>query len=188
VRIDKADWNDRVTCSLEHIALTDNNEPKFVALSYVWGDPDFTHCIMVNGHSFAVTANLYAALRHLRKVSSTIGFDAAEFPFWIDAICINQADVDEKSLQIPRMREIYSSASQVIAWLGENTVSDEEKVRFVFEAPVSSLSALPRDAHGIDEKSYRSALRFYSTSDTSHPPSYQFPDYIELKEFVFHFF
>lgn len=46
--------------------------------------------------------------------------------FWIDAICINQADRIEKAIQIPLMGDIYSKASAVIVWLGkdEQYVSD----------------------------------------------------------------
>jgi hypothetical protein len=36
---------------------------------------------------------------------------------WIDAICINQEANDEKDVQLPFMREIYSKMSRVIAWL-----------------------------------------------------------------------
>ena len=32
--------------------------------------------------------------------------------FWIDAICINQADLDERSQQVAIMRDIYASAEQ----------------------------------------------------------------------------
>ena len=39
---------------------------------------------------------------------------------WIDAICINQADFDEKVAQIKIMRQIYQSASSVVVWLGDD--------------------------------------------------------------------
>lgn len=38
--------------------------------------------------------------------------------FWIDAVCINQQDVDERSIQVPLMREIYQGADRVVVWLG----------------------------------------------------------------------
>jgi hypothetical protein len=37
---------------------------------------------------------------------------------WIDAVCINQSDLDERSNQVEKMREIYEGASQVIVWIG----------------------------------------------------------------------
>ena len=59
-----------------------------------------------------ITRNLHAALYHLRhpQKSRTI---------WIDALCINQYDVDERNHQISLMRSIYSNARRVISWLGE---------------------------------------------------------------------
>jgi hypothetical protein len=38
---------------------------------------------------------------------------------WIDAICINQADLDERKQQVQLMRDVYSGASRVVVWLRE---------------------------------------------------------------------
>jgi hypothetical protein len=37
--------------------------------------------------------------------------------FWIDAICINQENLDEKSHQVARMQYVYTHASSVYIWL-----------------------------------------------------------------------
>jgi hypothetical protein len=37
---------------------------------------------------------------------------------WIDAICINQKDVEERNLQVFRMKSIFRQADEVVAWLG----------------------------------------------------------------------
>jgi hypothetical protein len=42
---------------------------------------------------------------------------------WIDAVCINQQDVTERSEQVKMMREIYERATEVIVWLGEQPVA-----------------------------------------------------------------
>lgn len=39
-------------------------------------------------------------------------------PFWVDAICINQEDLDEKTKQVALMRRIYECALNVLIWLG----------------------------------------------------------------------
>lgn len=65
-----------------------------------------------------VRANLFALLRQLRRVK----YDR---PIWIDSICINQADDDEKSIQIPLMRHIYQEAKNVLIWLGAATSVEE---------------------------------------------------------------
>jgi hypothetical protein len=38
---------------------------------------------------------------------------------WIDAICINQTDLVERSKQVQHMADIYKLASRVVIWLGE---------------------------------------------------------------------
>ncbi|KAI1488552.1 heterokaryon incompatibility protein-domain-containing protein [Biscogniauxia mediterranea] len=90
--------------------------PPFEALSYTWGSPKSRKAIFIesSGKPLAkllVTKNLAVALSHLRdsKSSRTL---------WIDAICINQEDLAERSAQVPRMRLIYQLAARVVVWLG----------------------------------------------------------------------
>jgi hypothetical protein len=65
---------------------------------------------MINGCEVEITANLDSALRQFRQESHG--------PFWIDALCINQNDTSEKGKQVLRMKDIFSRATEVIAWLG----------------------------------------------------------------------
>jgi len=97
-----------IRCTLEHVDLSPNLQ--FKALSYVWGDPSITLPIFVDDKPYHVTANCHAALLRLREVQ--------EFILWIDAICINQRDEDEKTIQIGMMADVYYFASEVIIWLG----------------------------------------------------------------------
>jgi hypothetical protein len=52
----------------------------------------------------------------------------ADLLLWVGAICINQEDLDEKTVQVPLMGEVYSSAELVVIWLGE--VSEAMKKNF----------------------------------------------------------
>lgn len=97
-----------VSCSLETISLV--KPIPYTALSYCWGDPQATGRILINGVSVQVTTNLEAALRRLRAQKVEC--------LWADAICINQSDAEEKSIQLVRMNMIYRKASSVIVWLG----------------------------------------------------------------------
>jgi heterokaryon incompatibility protein (HET) len=72
----------------------------YEALSYVWGNPDETVPISIGKHHINVTKNLHAALLHLRSHSF-------ERIVWVDAVCINQADDQEKARQIQYMTKIY---------------------------------------------------------------------------------
>lgn len=88
-----------------------SNSPKYEALSYCWGDPTVKHSIQINGKPLPLTHNLYYALHHLRQPNESRYL-------WIDAICINQQDLDERSQQVGFMRQIYNQASHVVVWLG----------------------------------------------------------------------
>ncbi|KAM7211973.1 Heterokaryon incompatibility protein (HET) domain containing protein [Rhypophila decipiens] len=95
----------------------------FEALSYVWGDTSVgKKTIKVDGLPFNVGANLYSALLYLRPKD--------EYRIlWVDAICINQEDILERTSQVGHMRDIYKTARQTIAWLGEAN----EKTEKMFE-------------------------------------------------------
>ncbi|KAJ9611434.1 hypothetical protein H2200_004618 [Cladophialophora chaetospira] len=93
------------------------DDQQYEALSYAWGDPDAKECINILDDKRAcrtlqVTSNLELALRHLRH-------DGETRCLWVDAICINQNDKSEKSEQVPIMGQIYSRASNLCIWLGE---------------------------------------------------------------------
>ncbi|CAN9099956.1 unnamed protein product [Alternaria alternata] len=102
-------WNDDVKCHLETVSLNDN--PKFYAISYVWGDPNITLPITIDGKPLAITRNLCNGLQRLRKTDETL-------VIYADAACINQSDVNERSQQVQLMGEIYNSAQEVFIWLG----------------------------------------------------------------------
>lgn len=103
-----------IRCSLSVGSLKDPSSLRYEALSYVWGDASDRRPIVVNGQVRSVTANLAAALRHLRSFKKSRRL-------WVDAICINQDDTAEKEIQVPLMGKIYPGASTVVAWLGEAT-------------------------------------------------------------------
>jgi hypothetical protein len=87
----------------------------YEALSYVWGDPDNPQPIYINKMKFSVRANLYAALLQLRD-HSFIRI------IWVDAVCIDQENLEERRQQVQIMAKIYSNAHRVIVWLGDETV------------------------------------------------------------------
>ncbi|KAG7285934.1 hypothetical protein NEMBOFW57_008230 [Staphylotrichum longicolle] len=103
-------WDSDISAKLTQVSL--DAAPEYEALSYTWGNPKDRRSITVNGRRIKVTAHLDAALRHLR-------FEDRPRTLWVDALCINQTDLDERERQVRLMRQIYSSARKVLAWLGE---------------------------------------------------------------------
>ena len=101
---------DAISCCMTVAAV---HSAVFEALSYTWGESNQGRNVTLNGRSgFSVTDNLFAALRRLRRAEVTRSL-------WVDALCINQADLDERAQQVKLMRDIYRGARQVIIWLGD---------------------------------------------------------------------
>ncbi|KAK5069398.1 hypothetical protein LTR51_008648 [Lithohypha guttulata] len=96
--------------ALEKVSLEDG--PHFVAVSYRWGDVNGLRDVQINDHNVKLRQHVCAMLNQLHRQHHMIRL-------WIDMICINQNDPDEKSEQVPLMGEIYSKAAKVYAWLGE---------------------------------------------------------------------
>ncbi|KAK1972367.1 heterokaryon incompatibility protein [Colletotrichum sublineola] len=84
------------------------------ALSYTWGDQTVRVPIVINGQIVLIGQSLEAALRALSSDPDYI----EGLKIWADAICINQKDLDERNLQVKRMRMIYGKALIVSIWLG----------------------------------------------------------------------
>lgn len=118
LRIYPGGYDEVVRCSLSIVSL--EHRPKFDALSYVWGDAGDTRTVYVDNVPFPATTNLESALRHIREHSceATEELIPANRDVWIDAICINQSDVEERNQQVRMMKDIYSQASHVLIWLG----------------------------------------------------------------------
>jgi hypothetical protein len=84
----------------------------FEALSYAWGDKEIVSRILVPDNAFMpIASNLDAFLRHRRDTEKPI-------TLWIDALCIDQNNDQEKSSQVGFMSLIYMGAPRLTIWLG----------------------------------------------------------------------
>ncbi|PQE27760.1 hypothetical protein CJF31_00009991 [Rutstroemia sp. NJR-2017a BVV2] len=100
-----------IRCSLGVVDLASPDMEAYEALSYVWGPPDSSASIVVNNQPFRVSYLLFQALVHLRDKETPRAL-------WIDALCVNQNDLAERSSQVLYMHQIYSGVARVIVWLG----------------------------------------------------------------------
>ncbi|MCJ1322396.1 hypothetical protein MMC15_007744 [Xylographa vitiligo] len=139
--------DDPICCRLLHAEI--DNAPDFEALSYVWAQvpgrqiiqlyqddhpedrglaQNLSHRSVRPLHAdvtdFAVTSNLFAGLRRLR-------YPQRLRVLWIDQVCINQSDIQERSAQVSIMRDVYSQAFQVLVWLGDGSPEDDDVMDFV---------------------------------------------------------
>lgn len=151
--------------------LAKDNIPNFEALSYAWGSQldraEVAITSVTEQQTLPVARNLEQALRHLR-------LEDQPRVLWIDAICINQQDLPERSSQVKRMADIYSLARRVIVWLGPESDDSELAMSLMGSIGVKiaanwltqsmeATSKDPSDFHWADTKialnlSYREGL------------------------------
>lgn len=135
-----ADVESQIVCTLEHASIAkcrqDSIEP-YISLSYVWGNIISSTPIFVDDYPLQITRNLECALRSIRDDSRIVRL-------WIDAICINQVDPDEKAAQVQQMGSIYRCAYQTIIYLGES----DERSEYIFGQVNAMLD--PNTDHGVD--------------------------------------
>lgn len=108
------DSRDPPSCSIVQCRRAKSLE--YSAVSYAWGELEFSQNLEIkcDGDTsyLRITANVNDLLRRLRACN-------VQKYLWIDAICLNQADKDEKAQQIPVMGRIYEEARVVhnyLAW------------------------------------------------------------------------
>ena len=155
-----------VCCSLKAVELHD--APSFRALSYTWGkatttlapikpttrgqryadsvkDPDASqrirrHPIICDGKLIKVTSNLRDALHMLLGAINLPKMPKTPSYYWIDALCMNQEDIEERNTQVARMAEVYTRADGVIVWLGKEDEFTDDAL-----TTIRSISALPKE-------------------------------------------
>ncbi|KAK0619562.1 heterokaryon incompatibility protein-domain-containing protein [Immersiella caudata] len=110
-------WLHNISASLAEYHLDD--PPPYKALSYAW-DNGINHnnaLLRCNGVELSISWNLHGALRRLRHASRPVHV-------WVDAICINQKDDNERTHQVQMMRDIYERSEEVSIWLGAAQEND----------------------------------------------------------------
>lgn len=120
LHIEPGTTDSQIRCYLKNANL--HHQTAYQALSYTWGDPiaeqdkqtdNPKEQILLKGTSFEVESNLHNALIYLRRRSILV--------VWVDAICINQTDDEERGRQVLLMGLIYSRADGVLVWLGHQS-------------------------------------------------------------------
>jgi len=101
-----------IQCSLKQVTF--GQLPEYEALSYAWGEETKPRTIRIGGEKVEVRENLWVALDELRKETNKVRV------LWIDALCINQDDSEERNRQVRLMAFIYSRAQKVHVWLGSS--------------------------------------------------------------------
>lgn len=147
VTIHPGDYNDDITVDLSDIALQETDESRlrdkskvdpeycmsaaphleqYEALSYVWGSQaDPSHVVVgEEGRIIPITRNLDVAMRHLR-------YPDRPRVIWVDALCIDQTSLNDKSRQVGQMSHIYWSTPRVVVWLGPEADDSDHAIHIL---------------------------------------------------------
>jgi hypothetical protein len=141
--------SDPIACTIRQVQLSDNSLT-YDAVSYTWGDSTQTYPIYFKNEreKLIVGKNCHSALRRLRLPNK-------DRTVWIDAICIDQENLTERSSQVRLMNEVYSRAARVMVILGDQVpecrLLQKRSEWFIkmFGGDLSTVSALP-NSRGLD--------------------------------------
>jgi hypothetical protein len=152
--------DESIECKMEYKTLgASGQDQEYDALSYTWGSPEEPRTISLDGKTCSVRKDLWWALYNLRSRKATRRV-------WIDALCINQANVSERNYQVGQMDRIYREARMVAISLGSPSVEDAHALDCFWKI-YSELDDLPagfgtclQDSNG-NEKWYRQFLHMW---------------------------
>ncbi|KAF5013373.1 hypothetical protein FDECE_620 [Fusarium decemcellulare] len=151
-----------LSLELCHASMNDIN---YTALSYVWGDVSSTVDIIVNDLLLGIGRNLHAALKQLQE-NNFRGW------IWIDSLCIQQSDIEEKSYQVSHMGTIFGKADHVFSWLGPGTKETDRALDFVSRVGPRALDLGPLDLYERDDVSDYIAAKTEFTACLQSLPSH----------------
>ena len=117
----------------------DYDDLHYTALSYTWSGSVGENFISLGGAPHYITENLSMALRRIRGPTRPRNM-------WIDAICINQADHEEKAVQVNMMGDVFASATRTIVWLGEKSANSDVAMDFIGSLRQGTLDQLDDDS------------------------------------------
>ncbi|KAH8602297.1 heterokaryon incompatibility protein-domain-containing protein, partial [Bisporella sp. PMI_857] len=117
--------SDPIKCRLVRARFA--RRPFYEALSYTWGSADQKKQIWLHGQRTDVRSNLWSALFKLRR-------NDKNRLLWVDALCINQRNVNERNHQVALMKEIFTQAAEVIVWLGPEADDSDLAMDFLYDA------------------------------------------------------
>jgi hypothetical protein len=131
------DKQSSIRCELFEYTLRDVDalSNPYEALSYVWGGEEKPRSITIDDQELSITQNLHTALLRLRN-------RGIPRVVWVDAVCINQVDENEKEHQISVIPEVYAKASSVIVWLGEAYDNGDQALESIRRASKESVEPL----------------------------------------------
>ena len=113
-------WKDSIECTLDVVGFEEKSQ--YEALSYRWGDPQ-GHSVKCNDQTLPVNIGLFYALQRFR-------LSKQPRLLWVDEICINQDDEQDRIQELQKVHRIYADARYVLIWLGPDSEDSDEAMTF----------------------------------------------------------
>lgn len=157
---------------LKAVALA--KAPRYEAVSYTWGCTDLVRRVLVGDRYMSVTENCYQTLCRLRPRCTAIEGACSVCPrtLWIDAICIDQTSLEERTRQVRIMSAIYTRARVVLLWAGslnEDSLSSHSIQPARGKRPTRDLPRCPSDEDLGTLNSTSICEKFLKQDRTAYP-------------------
>ncbi|KAI0592903.1 heterokaryon incompatibility protein-domain-containing protein [Biscogniauxia sp. FL1348] len=144
------------------------NDPKFTTVSHEWEESDAVDeekSVLVNGAPVPVSTGLFNVLEHAQK-------EADPTTIWIKALCINHADIQEKSTQIAQIADVYGVAARTLIWLGPAADGSNDAMDILRRIGEEQLSLNSLVAHWTPQVGHQ-FWRSIMSKGSSEPPGAQ---------------
>jgi len=92
-------------------AYSVDDPPSYVAVSYTWGTSAASNFVYLNDVKHWVRPNLWWCLYY-------VSMNPSWRHVWVDYLCIDQTNIEERNQHVQTMDRIFSNANLVVAWLG----------------------------------------------------------------------
>jgi hypothetical protein len=112
--------------SLHCFNLCDKDIPAYKTLSYVWGDPTSRWTMNIDGQCLQVLNSIKPFLELPRHRN-----DSKNRWWWIDSICIDETNLEERGAQVQMMGQIYRKSKETLVWLGPKSDDSDRAVEFL---------------------------------------------------------
>jgi Heterokaryon incompatibility protein (HET) len=114
------------SASLHCFRLGHKDAPSYKTLSYVWGDPTARWTMDIDGKPLQVLDSLKPFMDLLQKRN-----DSKSRWWWIDSICIDETNLEERNSQVQMMGQIYRQCKETLVWLGPKSDDSDKAIEFL---------------------------------------------------------
>ena len=173
--------NDEGVIKCDMQTYNHHDRPSYAPVSYTWG-PEIVHTnIVINGALFPVRENLWDFLQQ-QRLHGNYGH------FWIDALCIQQSEVQERNHQVRMMDSIYTQARAVFIWLGKERDGSDIAMQMLADWAWDYRYILPLAFHDIEDfgrhcwSQYGGQFEVDSSRPYSYHKKQSFRKYVTLEE------